>query len=340
MPTIRLAELQCIDTQDPQGPDEAALLIFRDGQYDGGRFRQLWAGETWIVDWEIEFEDELLVYLAELDGPATGDLIGFTRIETGAGGATDFGPVDAHYRLSWHGVGAAPVMPPELDLRRNEAGLSIDERNRFVAAYNACISNGTIGELVAIHANMTHRHHGTMSGPIAYRRFLPWHRRFLLRLQEALQNEDPGVIIPYWRWAANRRLPDWLGAIQQVVPMPGGGTLTIWDAPGPANQLPTDGVVEQVLRAPTYFSFAAALEGGPHNAVHGWVGGVMNSIPQAPAHPAFWMHHAECDRIWELWRAGPNNQDPGLAGLDNELDPFGVSADATLDTIALGYRYD
>ena len=78
----------------------------------------------------------------------------------------------------------------------------------------------------------------------------------------------------------------------------------------------------------------------PHNGVHVWVGGVMALVPQAPAHPVFWMHHAECDRIWEIWRDGPNNQNPNLQGADNQLDPFPDRADGVLDTTALGYRYD
>ncbi|MFD8939241.1 tyrosinase family protein [Streptomyces sp. NPDC059578] len=34
--------------------------------------------------------------------------------------------------------------------------------------------------------------------------FLPWHRRFLLEFERALQREAPGVTVPYWDWTAAR----------------------------------------------------------------------------------------------------------------------------------------
>ncbi len=46
---------------------------------------------------------------------------------------------------------------------------------------------------------------GAHSGPI----FLPWHRMYLLRLEQELQRVlgDPGFGLPYWDWAADGTLP-------------------------------------------------------------------------------------------------------------------------------------
>ena len=44
--------------------------------------------------------------------------------------------------------------------------------------------------------NLAHR------GPI----FLPWHREFLRRFELDLQEEVPGVALPYWDWAADAAL--------------------------------------------------------------------------------------------------------------------------------------
>ena len=52
------------------------------------------------------------------------------------------------------------------------------------------------------------------------------------------------------------------------------------------------------------------LENQPHNAIHSRIGGRMNDGNQAAGDPIFWMHHANIDRLWEVWRA--NNG----AGLD------------------------
>ncbi|HEY8788667.1 MAG TPA: tyrosinase family protein [Actinopolymorphaceae bacterium] len=45
------------------------------------------------------------------------------------------------------------------------------------------------------------------------------------------------------------------------------------------------------------------LEGGPHNSVHSRIGGRMNDSNQAAGDPIFWLHHANIDRLWEVWRA-------------------------------------
>lgn len=66
------------------------------------------------------------------------------------------------------------------------------------------------------------------------------------------------------------------------------------------------------------------LEGQPHDQVHGFVGGekefpgnprplpgLMSAPQTAGLDPIFWLHHANIDRLWEVWRrTDPNNQDP------------------------------
>ena len=38
--------------------------------------------------------------------------------------------------------------------------------------------------------------------------FLPWHRHFIKQFEEALQVEDPTVMLPYWPWEEDGDLPD------------------------------------------------------------------------------------------------------------------------------------
>jgi Common central domain of tyrosinase len=38
-----------------------------------------------------------------------------------------------------------------------------------------------------------------------------------------------------------------------------------------------------------------------HNAVHAWVGGAM-STSASTNDPVFWLHHANVDRIWDMWQ--------------------------------------
>lgn len=99
---------------------------------------------------------------------------------------------------------------------------------------------------------------------------------------------------------------------------------------------------------------AGMLESGPHNNVHGFTGGVMGAH-MSPVDPVFWLHHANLDRLWEIWTrrrlAGGQPALPVGAARD-QLDrgPFLFFTDAAgapeilratdcLDISPLGYRY-
>jgi tyrosinase len=47
------------------------------------------------------------------------------------------------------------------------------------------------------------------------------------------------------------------------------------------------------------------LELTPHNAVHGQVGGNMGGFDTAGLDPIFWLHHANIDRLWDVWLGQP-----------------------------------
>ena len=78
---------------------------------------------------------------------------------------------------------------PPLNERRDQAALSEIEHERFLCAFNVLNNNGTLGQLVDIHAQ-PHQLHHTL-------RFLPWHRVYLLKLEQALQAIHPDVTLPY-----------------------------------------------------------------------------------------------------------------------------------------------
>jgi tyrosinase len=57
---------------------------------------------------------------------------------------------------------------------------------------------------------------------------------------------------------------------------------------------------------------SAPLEGGPHNSVHGNIGGLMRAF-MSPVDPLFWLHHANLDRLWMIWTNREKNSNrPGL----------------------------
>jgi tyrosinase len=99
------------------------------------------------------------------------------------------------------------------------------------------------------------------------------------------------------------------------------------------------------------------LEMTPHGDVHmavgGQAGGWMSAFDTAALDPIFWLHHANIDRLWEVWRgrtpANVNPTDPawlGAAGAKFQLhDDLGAVKTFTpsqvVDTTAppLGYKY-
>jgi tyrosinase len=53
------------------------------------------------------------------------------------------------------------------------------------------------------------------------------------------------------------------------------------------------------------------LESQPHDQVHDMVGGAMGDPVTAGYDPIFWLHHANIDRLWEVWlNADSSNQNP------------------------------
>jgi tyrosinase len=105
-----------------------------------------------------------------------------------------------------------------------------------------------------------------------------------------------------------------------------------------------------------------AVETQPHDWVHGLVGGSdANDLPGLMSHPLsagldpiFWLHHANIDRLWEVWRNG-GRQDPaeprwldGPASIGQRAfampNPDGTEWSYTprdmVDVNALGYTYD
>lgn len=88
------------------------------------------------------------------------------------------------------------------------------------------------------------------------------------------------------------------------------------------------------------FSMRNYLEGAwphrsaMHNGVHVWVGGQMQTA-SSPNDPAFFLHHANTDRLWSLWQARYGNDSYPKEGQHNDMEKlfqFGeVTAAQTFD---------
>jgi hypothetical protein len=94
----------------------------------------------------------------------------------------------------------------------------------------------------------------------------------------------------------------------------------------------------------------STLEAGPHNNIHNALGGGPGLMSEllAPVDPIFWLHHANVDRLWDLWtrrerQSGRTALPDDAARWKREPLLFFAGGDAMaeryLETSALGYRY-
>ncbi|WP_260288870.1 tyrosinase family protein [Peribacillus aracenensis] len=84
-----------------------------------------------------------------------------------------------------------------------------------------------------------------------------------------------------------------------------------------------------------------------HNLVHGWVGGHMGSVPVSPNDPVFFLHHANVDRIWAMWKILqreekylPRRSGPFGHNLNDPMFPWDITPKKMINHRKLGYIYD
>ncbi|WP_151482935.1 tyrosinase MelC2 [Streptomyces albicerus] len=246
-----------------------------------------------------------------------------------------------------------------MTVRKNQADLTADEKRRFVATLLELKRDGRYDAFVTTHNAfiLTDIDNGERVGHRSPS-FLPWHRRFLLEFERALQSVDASVALPYWDWSVDRTTraalwaPDFLGGTGravdgQVTDGPFAASTGNWPLAvrvdtrpylrrslgGNGRRLPTPAEVESVLALSTYDmapwnsaadGFRNHLEGwrgvNLHNRVHVWVGGQM-ATGVSPNDPVFWLHHAFIDKLWAEWqRRHPDSGYLPVAGTPDVVD--------------------
>ena len=201
-------------------------------------------------------------------------------------------------------------------------------------AIRTLIANGTYKTLADIHADRTrdkdgfvyatYRMHGMMYGPIGMRRFLPWHRAYLIAFERELRKIDQNLSVPYWDWHEDGGQ---LIGFSNFLGLSTGrnlGTLPN-EADDPSRQRWF--VDENTYDALTqyggdYYIFTNFLEFEPHGAGHNWIGGDMSNVMISPNDPAFWFHHAQVDRIWAKWQQTNPGEMAALDGDEAKFDPW------------------
>ncbi|MGR8008711.1 tyrosinase family protein [Streptomyces hypolithicus] len=105
-----------------------------------------------------------------------------------------------------------------MHIRKNQRNLTRTEKKRLVSAILELKRSGRYDEFVTVHAEYFVSDGD--SGPRVSHMtpsFFPWHRKYLLEFERALQAVDAGVSVPYWDWtkdnspAASLWAEDFLG---------------------------------------------------------------------------------------------------------------------------------
>ncbi len=245
--------------------------------------------------------------------------------------------------------------------RKSAAALTATEKSDFVAAVKALkaqSSGRNYDWFVRTHMTYFSTVNGHNFAHMSSS-FLPWHRRYLLELENALKAINPAVDLPYWNWTANRSTTgapftsDFMGGNGSggngaVLSGPFAGS-TRWRINVSATSstslrramtlrgsLPTTTDVDTVMGVSTYdvspwgsgssSGMRNRVEGGLapnlHNRVHVWVGGHMAQT-DSPNDPVFFLHHCNIDRLWSAWQArwgfGADRYLPG-GGVANVVD--------------------
>ncbi len=179
-----------------------------------------------------------------------------------------------------------------------------------------------------------------MYGPTGYRRFLPWHRAYLIAFERELRKVDPTLSIPYWDWDNDQGkligFHDFLAlSSSRDLGLPPGvaptdGNRRLWFS--------SDELTEffETFEGDYYF-FTRTLEAGTrtqagtivgqHGAGHNWIGGDMANVRISPNDIVFWLHHAAVDRVWAKWQTLNQGERAYLLGPEAKLDPWGGEFD-------------
>lgn len=187
--------------------------------------------------------------------------------------------------------------------------------------------NSEWDRLVQLHMDFNDEAHGG-----SY--FLPWHRLFLLRLENALRKYQPNLALPYWDWAqdaADAALsPAWdedsLGGARRGNQPIQSGTFKGMNARRPVEHVIqrdfTSGVsgeipllwgispLDQLTKEEAWGDFTDGIEAA-HALPHIYIGGDMSDAFRAPNDPTFYLHHGFID--W-LWTERQKSKDPNQFG--------------------------
>ncbi|MFD2098870.1 tyrosinase family protein [Flagellimonas iocasae] len=129
--------------------------------------------------------------------------------------------------------------------------------------------------------------------------FAAWHRVLTFEMEQAVQEINPELSIPYWNSTIFQSPTDalwdenYLGSFDDAWGL--GRTL------GVDNRIPTPTELANLLTETDFLTFTSTMERlNVHRGGHVWTGGAMNS-GLSPRDPVFFFHHSFIDWVWSQW---------------------------------------
>lgn len=129
--------------------------------------------------------------------------------------------------------------------------------------------------------------------------FFAWHRRQIFEVEQAMQDLNPYISIPFWNTSTDQSTTSPLWAQNFL-----GQFNTDWSLNrnlGGNDMLPFPSEVTQVQSQTDFLLYSDLMERGPvHHGPHRWVGGAM-AATVSPRDPVFYLVHSFIDKLWNEW---------------------------------------
>ncbi|KAI0235950.1 hypothetical protein L0F63_004919, partial [Massospora cicadina] len=208
--------------------------------------------------------------------------------------------------------------------------------------------------------------------------FLPWHRYYLIHLQDRLREINPSIVIPYWNSSHDNQqpeessifTPDFFGgngAKQNHCVTDGPFTLDqgfnvttqdddvnstsarclrrSFDSGNAISPFSLPETVQQIIENSDFGAFSSNIERAPHALPHNNIGGMYGDISSmsSPNDPIFWVHHGLVDYWWSIWQETNRwkDNDSSIRDMENDKLPgfHNITVRDTLDTKKYPFCY-
>ena len=191
-------------------------------------------------------------------------------------------------------------------VRKNVKNLTTSESRRLRKALRNAINSGEYEDVANFHGYPPTLCGGNWCCPHGGVNFLPWHRLYMVQMEEVL-----GEPLPYWDWTQDGRAPNLWETI--TAPIRQGNMLNMSRCPREdlgtvmrARSINIDSSdlkrrTRDALMTETFEDFSNQIS-DPHGFLHVSMQCDMADLRTASCDPIFYLHHTYVDRQFAFWQ--------------------------------------